>query len=411
MLFETRAALRGANLWVNHSRRYQNPVNYLLPDGDWERLRPDVEATTGISLNGLERLAQLDQELTTNLHLLDDVLGDGEGIRIEDDRLVVPPLSAEDGDPAADQVRDQIVGLLPAVDLVDVLVEVDAWCGFLDAFTHAGDATTRSPDHTAHLLAVLVANGCNLGLATMARSAGFSVDQLTWTQNWYLRDDTVTAANTRIVNHQHAQPLAEVWGTGTLSSSDGQRFPFTVRNPTARAMRRYYTGTGASIYTWTSDQHSQYGTKVIPTTVREATYVLDAIFDNETDLDIEEHTTDTAGYTDLVFGLFDLTGLRFSPRIRDLADQRLWRLDATPTGDGAAELLHHRIRFGRVESAADEITCGGGAPIHDRGPDPAPARFAFPTVDPHDPGHPFAANPNPLLAEPPVYPRCPVGAI
>ena len=30
----------------------------------------------------------------------------------------------------------------PEVDLVDVLVEVDSWCGFLDAFTHAGDATT-----------------------------------------------------------------------------------------------------------------------------------------------------------------------------------------------------------------------------------------------------------------------------
>ena len=61
-------------------------------------------------------------------------------------------------------------------------------------------------------------------------------------------------------------------------------------------MRRYFTSTGAMIYTSTSDWHARYGTRVIPTTVREATYVLDAIFDNETDLDIniEEHTTDTA---------------------------------------------------------------------------------------------------------------------
>ena len=35
-------------------------------------------------------------------------------------------------------------------------------------------------------------------------------------------------------------------------------------------------------------------------TVRDATYVLDAILDNETELPIEEHATDTAGYTEVV---------------------------------------------------------------------------------------------------------------
>lgn len=41
---------------------------------------------------------------------------------------------------------------------------------------------------------------------------------------------------------------------------------------------------------------------------------------------IVEHTTDTVGYTDLVFALFDLLGLPFSPRLRDIADQKLCRI-------------------------------------------------------------------------------------
>jgi hypothetical protein len=45
----------------------------------------------------------------------------------------------------------------------------------------------------------------------------------------------------------------------------------------------FYTWTS---YTWTSDQYSQFGTKVISTTVRDATYVLDEILDNETELTI-----------------------------------------------------------------------------------------------------------------------------
>jgi TnpA family transposase len=65
-------------------------------------------------------------------------------------------------------------------------------------------------------------------------------------------------------------------------------------------------------------------TKVINTTVRDATHVLDGLLYHESDLRIEEHYTDTAGFTDHVFGLCHLLGFRFAPRIRDLADRRLY---------------------------------------------------------------------------------------
>jgi TnpA family transposase len=51
-------------------------------------------------------------------------------------------------------------------------------------------------------------------------------------------------------------------------------------------------GKGVTFYTWTADQFSQCGTKVVATTVRDATYVLDEIVENETELPILEHATD-----------------------------------------------------------------------------------------------------------------------
>ena len=51
------------------------------------------------------------------------------------------------------------------------------------------------------------------------------------------------------------------------------------------------------------------------------TYVLDAILGNETELAILEHTTDTAGATEIIFALFDLLGLRFTPRLRDIGSR------------------------------------------------------------------------------------------
>ena len=164
----------------------------------------------------------------------------------------------------------------------------------------------------------------------MAQLADLSYRQLAWCTTWYLREETLTPAIAGIVNRHYRHPLARLWGGGTLSSSDGQRFPMTVRSQTATAIPRYFGyGRGLTFYTWTSDQFSQYGSKPIPSTVRDATYVLDGILDNETELPIAEHTSDTAGYTDLVFSLFDLLGLQFSPRLRDLGDQKLYRFDTS----------------------------------------------------------------------------------
>jgi len=102
-------------------------------------------------------------------------------------------------------------------------------------------------------------------------------------------------ANARLVNAHHRHPLAALWGGGTLSSSDGQRFPQRGRSLTARALSRYFLDEGTTTYTHVSDQHSTYGTTVIPTTWREAVAVLDDIFGNPTDLPIAEHTTAPPG--------------------------------------------------------------------------------------------------------------------
>jgi len=55
--------------------------------------------------------------------------------------------------------------------------------------------------------------------------------------------------------------------------------------------------------------------------------VLDGLLYNESDLDLEEHYTDTHGYTEINFAAFAMLGKRFCPRIRGIQKQRLYRLD------------------------------------------------------------------------------------
>lgn len=73
---------------------------------------------------------------------------------------------------------------------------MDRATGFSEEFTHAGGAQPRNPELTRNLYAALIAYACNLGYAGMADASGISEDALAWTTQWYLRQQTLRAANT-----------------------------------------------------------------------------------------------------------------------------------------------------------------------------------------------------------------------
>ena len=86
---------------------------------------------------------------------------------------------------------------------------------------------------------------------------------------------------------------------------------------------KYGQEPSVQIYTHISDQYSPFYTKVI-SRVRDSTLVLDGLLYHESDLEITEHYTDTAGFTEHVFALMYLLGFAFATRIRDLHDKRLF---------------------------------------------------------------------------------------
>jgi TnpA family transposase len=73
--------------------------------------------------------------------------------------------------------------------------------------------------------------------------------------------------------------------------------------------------------------------------VRDATYVLDGLLDPQTDIEIDEHYTDTSGYTDHLFARCHLLGFRFAPRIHDLSDHRLFSIEKPAHYDGLEPML------------------------------------------------------------------------
>ena len=325
-LLGLRDGLRTGDVYVPGSRRYSDPATYLLTSDKWSAQRVEFCQLVGKPADPARALAAAEDELGEALAELEKVLAAGDGpVRLDDGGdLVISPLTAEDIPAEAVALKAELTEMLPFAPIVSLLIELDKRTGFLDRFTHAGGKQSRSPELKRNLIAVLISHSTNLGLTRMADACGISYDILAWTAEWYMREETLRAANLAIIGYHGTLPLAAVFGSGTLSSSDGQRFPVRGKTLTGRDMV-IHGGQVLSTYTHVTDQHTTYGTKIIVATKREAHYVLDEILGNATDVPVTEHATDTHGVTLVNFGLFDLLGMQLSPRIRDLGKITLYR--------------------------------------------------------------------------------------
>ncbi|MER5326293.1 Tn3 family transposase [Streptosporangium roseum] len=174
-----RDGLRSGDVFVPGSRRYADPATYLYTPEQWSPRRAEFCKLVGKPSDVAEVIEQGKEELHAALADLDatpaQALPDDTGaVRLdEDDKLVIPPLSAEDVPGEAKELKVELAGMLPFAPIASLLIELDVRTGFLDCFTHAGGRKqSRSVDLKRNTLSVLIANATNLGLARMSEACG-----------------------------------------------------------------------------------------------------------------------------------------------------------------------------------------------------------------------------------------------
>ncbi|EOD5600015.1 Tn3 family transposase [Pseudomonas aeruginosa] len=365
-LSELKNALRSGDIWVKGSRQFRDFDDYLLPAEKFAALKREQALPLAINPNSdqylEERLQLLDEQLATVARLAkDNELPDAI---LTESGLKITPLDAAVPD-RAQALIDQTSQLLPRIKITELLMDVDDWTGFSRHFTHLKDGA-EAKDRTL-LLSAILGDAINLGLTKMAESSpGLTYAKLSWLQAWHIRDETYSAALAELVNHQYRHAFAAHWGDGTTSSSDGQRFRAGGRGEsTGHVNPKYGSEPGRLFYTHISDQYAPFSTRVVNVGVRDSTYVLDGLLYHESDLRIEEHYTDTAGFTDHVFALMHLLGFRFAPRIRDLGETKLYvpqGVQAYPTLrpliGGTLNIKHVRAHWDDILRLASSIKQG-----------------------------------------------------
>lgn len=353
---ELRERLAAGDVWVAGSRQFKPFDSYLLPRPTFEALRAagplPVSVAPAFSDHLAERRAALDEALASVAALARS--GQLPDVKLDENGLTITPLRAATP-PAAEIAKRDAYDRLPRVKITDVLLDVDAWTRFSDCFTHRRSG--RPADDRHALLTCILADGINLGLTRMADTCrGASLRQLAHVHDWHVSEETYAEALGRLIDAHRVLPLAQAWGDGTTSSSDGQHFFAGGRGASiADINARHGNEPGVAFYTHISDQYGPFHTKVIAATAGEAPHVLDGLLYHQSGLQIAEHFVDTGGASDMVFGLMPFFGFSFAPRLRDLKERKLHLPPGTAIDPLLAPMVDRPIEVDHIAAHWDEL--------------------------------------------------------
>jgi TnpA family transposase len=111
---------------------------------------------------------------------------------------------------------------------------------------------------------------------------------------------------------------------------------------------------GVTLYAHTADNCLRIHQQPIPCRLREAAFSLDGLMEHDTELDPKVCYTDTHGYTEVGMAAAALLGFELAPRIKDIKDQTLYKMDRKQQYPNLDPILTGTIKTQPVRQAWDE---------------------------------------------------------
>jgi len=362
LLYKLQDGLRRRDVYVENSDRWGDPRAKLLQGPDWQASRIQVCRLLGHPINPKEAIDGLARQLDATYKQVAANFNDNKAVELDlsgkHPTLTITPFDKLGEVPSLTLLTQQIDDLLPRVDLTELLLEINAHTKFADEFTHVSESNARADDLTISICAVLLAEACNIGLEPLIKHQipALTRHRLNWVKQNYLRAETLARANAKLVDHQSTLSLAKKWGGGEVASADGMRFVTPIRTINAGPNRKYFgSSRGITWYNFISDQFSGFHGIVIPGTLRDSIFVLEGLLEQQTGLSPKEIMTDTAGVSDMVFGLFWLLGYQFSPRLADAGEAVFWRIDKDADYGVLNELARNCLKPDKITQHWDDI--------------------------------------------------------
>jgi TnpA family transposase len=338
-----RDSIKCGNVVIKGGKRFGKLDDFFMPTKQWEGLREAFFQKAKLPLNAADVPRLLDDRLERAFDHFLASEGDNTFASVGETGWIMSKDPAEEFSMVKRQKLDDLkrwlAGHMRTIKLPDLLIEVDNELHFTNAFLPATRRHDRASEDVCSIITSIMAYGCNIGPHLMAQMiSGISYKQIKHVFDWQITDDAQRHALAQVVNGIAGIEITKIWGSGKTSGSDAQRFGYHNRT-LHRTFSHKFNDFAIEFYTFVADNYAPFYNLVKEATDRDSSKVLDGHLYNVSDLDIEEHYTDTHGYDEVNFAAFAMLGKAFNPRIKNIKTQWLYKIDESKDYGSLSTLL------------------------------------------------------------------------
>jgi len=326
-------AVKSGQINLASSYRYLSIETYLISETEWQTRKQELLEKIGLSeFTDIEALLS-----RLNTHLSQQYLEVNQRIISKENRYVTlkkdgrfslytPAVEKPDYDSIA-----TIIGKNRYVPILQMMAEMDMISSFTADFKHYKVKDAKAKPDIATFYAGIFALGTGMGLYKLANTAiGINYNTLSNTINWYFSLENLHMVNHALIALMTKLSLPKKFKAEKKllhTSSDAQRECVSVESLNTNYSYKYHGNSkGVSVYRFIDERGILFYANVFSSSDRDAIYVIDGLLHNEC-IQSDVHSTDTHGYTEMVFAISYLMKVTFAPRIKDIAGVSLVSFD------------------------------------------------------------------------------------
>ena len=335
LFFYVTDAIKNGTLHLKYSIKYKNFEDYMIDKDEWSKNKDTL-----LQVHELEHLKEFDTFIisikeklensykTTNTNIKQ---GFNTYFTSNLDSFILKTPKVE----KADTQTNLLSKYFPQseyLSVIDMLNVIDDSTDFLSSFQHYNQSKSKT-NHNL-LLAAILGYGCNLSISKVGKiSKGINENQLDNTKIWYFNQENTNEANDKIIAYMEDLEIIKIMRNNkdiNHTSSDGQKYNISssIDSTNAGYSFKYFgTNKGVVDYKFIDESHRLFHSQVINVNERESGYVIDGLLNNNA-VKSDIHSTDTHGFTEIIFGLTNLLGFSFAPRIKNFKDQQLYSFNS-----------------------------------------------------------------------------------
>jgi len=350
-----RKSLRRGSVWLHHSLSFRERDQMLIPPAQWAVQRDEQVELLGMPTSAAEFLEPLLANLVAGMSAVAAALRRGKIEIRADGMLHLPAMTslADQSEPV--RTRETIYKFIGSVQFPDLLLEVDAATGYSEALL---GHRAQSPGELVALYGALLAHGTDAdarGVASMI--PGLEPAQVTVAMRALEGGGRLRRANERVAEFQSRIPIAALWGDGDKASADMMSLDASRHLWNARVdpRRRTYA---AGLYTHVRDRWGIVYDQPIVLNERQAGVAIEGIEQHNSAADrirISLLAVDTHGYTNPAMAIAKLLGFDLCPRLRDLAERKLYLPRGFNVPEGLEAVTVRRVSMAAIERGWDEL--------------------------------------------------------